>query len=77
MKIIETGKNGGDKVINTNKFQIKYEKYKEAIMNKPDEEDEDLNMEEDLKKVLVEVMCLSTEMKKQVKILEQKGISHD
>ena len=46
-------------------------------MNKPDEEDEDLNMEEDLKKVLVEVMCLSTEMKKQVKILEQKGISHD
>ena len=45
-------------------------------MNKPDDEDEDLNMEEDLKKVLLEVMCLSSEMKKQLNILEQKGISH-
>ena len=33
-------------------------------------------LEEDLKKVLVEVMCLSSDMKKQIKLLDSKGISH-
>ena len=45
-------------------------------MNAIEEEDEHLNMEEDMKKVLVEVMCLSSELKKQIKILDQKGISY-
>jgi hypothetical protein len=40
------------------------------------DEIEEENLEEDLKKVLVEVMCLSSEMKKQIKLLERKGISH-
>lgn len=33
------------------------------------EEEEQESLEEDLKKVLVEVMCLSSEMKKQLRIL--------
>ena len=45
-------------------------------MNLIEEEGDEIDMEEDLKKVLVEVMCLSSEIKKQIQVLEQKGISH-
>ena len=33
-------------------------------------------LEEDLKKTLVEVMCLSDNLEEQIKLLEAKGVAH-
>jgi len=43
-------------------------------MNEPEECEG--NLENDLKQVLVEVMCLSDDIKKQIKLIERKGVSH-
>lgn len=64
--IVEHSKEG-TKELKMFEFQRKYQAFKEAAMNKVEEFEG--SIQEDLKKVLVEVMCLRSQMEQQVALL--------
>jgi ATP-dependent Clp protease ATP-binding subunit ClpA len=55
-------------------FEKRYEQLKIASLVRGEEVEGTL--EEDLKKVLVEVMYLSGQLEEQIKLLEAKGVTH-
>lgn len=55
-------------------FEREYERLKKEALNQGEEWEGTL--EEDLKKTLVEVMYLSGQLEEQIKLLEEKGVTH-
>ena len=74
IQIIEITKDSSETVIPLKKFYRKYEAFKQANINQAEEVEGTL--EDDLRKVFVEAMCLSSELESQLKLLESKGISY-
>lgn len=67
----KTGKEGP---IQRKVFEKRYEELKMASLARLEEGEGTL--EEDLKKTLVEVMFLSSQLEQQIKILKEKGVAH-
>ena len=61
-------------MIKVKMFEKRFEQFKTAALSKGQEVEGTL--EEDLKKTLVEVMCLSDQLEEQIRLLEQKGVTH-
>ena len=55
-------------------FEREYERLKKEALNQGEEWEGTL--EEDLKKTLVGVMYLSGQLEEQIKLLEEKGVTH-
>ena len=67
-KIIElNSKTGDERVIKAKNFEKKYEQFKTASLSKG--QNLEGTLQEDLKKTLVEVMCLSDHLEEQIKLL--------